>query len=183
MTFKQNLLATLTAACLFGAPAVANPTGGQVVSGQATITSNGSTMTVTNTPNTIINWKSFSINSGELTQFLQQNSSSSVLNRITGQNPTQIFGTLASNGKVYLINPNGILFGAGAQVNVGGLVASSLDITDGDFLAGKLKFSGNGAGVANQGAITTPGGGSVYLIAIAVVHLLSPRLARVDVAA
>lgn len=102
-----------------------------------------------------------------MVRFIQQNSSSSVLNRITGQDPSRIMGALESNGRVFLINPNGIMFGAGSQVNVAGLVASTLAISNSDFLAGKNKFTaGDVAGaVSNLGAITTPSGGQVYLIA------------------
>ena len=96
----------------------------------------GKQLTVTNSPGSIINWQSFSIAPGELTRFVQQNASSSVLNRITGQNPSQILGALQSNGKVFLINPNGIVFGANSRVDVNGLVASSLNLTDADFLSG-----------------------------------------------
>jgi filamentous hemagglutinin family protein len=147
--------------------ASANPSGESVAWGQATFSRQGNILTVTNSPNTIINWPNFSIQSGELTRFIQQSSASSVLNRITGQDPSQILGALQSNGRVFLINPNGILFGANAQVNVAGLVASSLAISDADFLAGKNRFAaGNIAGdVSNQGAITTPSGGQVFLIA------------------
>jgi filamentous hemagglutinin family protein len=167
----RKVLPVLIAGCFACGPAFANPSGAQVVSGHAAISSSGNVLNITNSPGAIINWNTFSINPGELTQFLQQNSGSSVLNRIVGQNPSQIFGTLLSNGKVYLINPNGILFGPNAQVNVGGLVASTLDIANGNFTAGKLNFNvTSGAtqqpgSVVNQGSITTPSGGNVYLIA------------------
>jgi filamentous hemagglutinin family protein len=158
--------AALVAAC-FSGTVLANPSGPVVVNGQVTFAQQGNVYTITNSPNAIINWNSFSIQSGETTSFLQQSSTSAVLNRITGQDPSQILGALQSNGRVYLINPNGILFGNNAQVNVNGLVASSLAITDADFLAGKNRFSaGTIAGkVSNQGAITTPSGGQVLLIA------------------
>jgi len=164
-----KILPVLLATCFSCIPAWANPTGAQVVSGQVAISNNGNVLTITNSPGSIINWQSFSINPGQLTQFLQQSASSTVLNRIVGQNPSQIFGALQSNGKVYLINPNGILFGAGSQVNVGGLVASSLDISNADFSAGKLDFNQTTtaatSSVINQGTISTPGGGNIYLIA------------------
>ncbi len=108
------------------------------------IAGTGKQLTVTNSPGSIINWQSFSIAPGELTRFVQQNASSSVLNRITGQNPSQILGALQSNGKVFLINPNGIVFGANSRVDVNGLVASSLNLTDADFLSGEFKFSAGG---------------------------------------
>ena len=167
--FSRRLLPALIAGCFAVGPVWANPTGAQIVSGQVSISNNGKVLTVTNSPGSIINWQNFSIGSGELTQFLQQSSSSAVLNRIVGQNPSQIFGALQSNGKVYLINPNGIMFGAGSQVNVASLVASSVDISNADFTAGKLNFSAPATAtlgsVVNQGSISTPAGGSIYLIA------------------
>ncbi|MDI1273618.1 filamentous hemagglutinin N-terminal domain-containing protein [Polaromonas sp.] len=137
-----------------------------VVNGQASFQQLGSVRTVTNTPGTIIEWPAFSIAAGEATRFVQQSAASAVLNRITGQDPSVILGALQSNGRVFLINPNGILFGAGAQVNVNGLVASTLALSNADFLSGKMNFSaGAVAGrVANQGSIGTPEGGQVLLI-------------------
>ncbi|NDP64797.1 filamentous hemagglutinin N-terminal domain-containing protein, partial [Polaromonas sp.] len=138
-----------------------------VVNGQASFQQLGAVRTITNTPGTIIQWPGFSIAAGEVTRFVQQNAASAVLNRITGQQPSLILGALQSNGRVFLINPNGVVFGAGARVDVNGLVASSLGISNSDFLAGKMNFSaGATAGsVFNQGSISTPGGGQVILIA------------------
>jgi filamentous hemagglutinin family protein len=164
---RLRQLVAAVAACTLAANAIANPTGAQVVAGQVGIVSSSNQLLITNSPGAIINWQSFSVLPGELTRFIQQGASSSVLNRIIGQDPTQILGALQSNGKVFLINPNGILFGKGSQLSVNGLVASSLNLSDADFLAGKLKFSaaGKAGNVSNQGAITTPSGGQVYLIA------------------
>jgi filamentous hemagglutinin family protein len=163
--FKRRFVPLLLAAC-FGA-AVAAPTGQQVVAGQATFNQQGNVFSITNTPGTIINWQSFSIGQGEITRFIQQGADSAVLNRIVGQDPTRILGALQSNGKVFLINPNGIMFGQGARVDVNGLVASTLNLSNADFLAGKKNFTaGPAAGeVRNEGAITTPSGGQVFLIA------------------
>ncbi|MFM2087106.1 MAG: hypothetical protein RLZZ237_1975, partial [Pseudomonadota bacterium] len=138
-----------------------------VLSGQATFNQQGNVFSITNTPNTIINWQSFSINPGELTRFIQQNANSAVLNRITGQDPSQILGALQSNGKVFLINPNGVLFGRDARVDVNGLVASSLGLSNQDFLAGKMNFNGasSAGAVSNQGSIDAGSGGKVLLIA------------------
>ena len=150
------------------APSVrANPKDGKVVNGSAQFNTQGNTLTITNTPNAIINWKSFSIDANETTRFVQQNSSSSVLNRIKGQDPSVILGSLQSNGKVLLINPNGIIFGQGSRVDVNGLIASTLNISNQDFLNGKYNFNaGDITGkIQNQGTITTPTGGLVYLIA------------------
>lgn len=146
-------------------PAWANPTGGTVTSGAATIAASGSTMTVTQkTDKTVINWQSFSIGAGEKVRFLQPGASSIALNRVMGNNASNIYGTLTANGRVYLINPNGVLFAPGAQVNVGGLVASTLNITDSDFLAGKYSFNGSGGSVTNQGSIIAADGGYVALL-------------------
>ncbi|WP_432379788.1 filamentous hemagglutinin N-terminal domain-containing protein [Duganella sp. P38] len=165
---RRNALAVVVAAA-FGA-AQAAPVSPTVVHGTATFNQQGSLYTITNTPNTIIDWRSFSVAPGEITRFIQQSADSKVLNRITGQDPSQILGSLQSNGKVFLINPNGVVFGAGARVDVGGLVASSLNISNADFLAGKHNFSGDSSAgkVSNQGAITTPAGGQIFLIAPAV---------------
>ena len=155
--------AMLAAAAMFGGVASAQT----VVNGQASFQQLGNVRTITNTPGTIIQWPGFSIAAGDVTRFVQQNAASAVLNRITGQEPSLILGALQSNGRVFLVNPNGVLFGAGAQVDVNGLVASSLALSNADFLAGKMNFSaGAVAGrVANQGRIATPGGGQVILIA------------------
>ncbi|UQV47478.1 filamentous hemagglutinin N-terminal domain-containing protein [Janthinobacterium lividum] len=162
---RRTALALLLAGC-FGA-AQANPASPQVVNGQATFNQQGNIFSITNTPNTIINWQSFSIHAGEITRFIQQNGSSAVLNRITGQDPSKILGALESNGKVFLINPNGIVFGKGAKVDVNGLVASSLGLSNADFLSGKREFTaGSVAGaVSNAGAIHAGKGGQVLLIA------------------
>ena len=164
MTIKPTLMALSLA---MAASATAAPVNPVIVNGQVTFARDGNALTVTNSPNAIINWSSFSIAQGELVRFVQQSGNSSVLNRITGQDPSVILGTLQSNGRVFLINPNGIVFGAGSQINVGGLVASSLAISNADFLSGNRRFAADGpAGqVSNQGAITTPSGGQVYLIA------------------
>lgn len=152
--------------------AQANPIGGTVTSGQASFNTSGNTLTVTNTPGTIINWQGFSIGSNEITNFAQQSASSTVLNRVVGSDPSSILGTLQSNGRVFLINPHGIVFGAGSIVDVAGLVASSLNLSDADFIAGKNRFTEvPGAGnVSNAGNITAaqgdgPAGGQIYLIA------------------
>mgnify|MGYP003704260043 FL=1 len=142
-------------------------------------TTAGNLLTVTNTPNAIINWGSFSIGANEITKFVQQSASSAVLNRVVGQDPSAILGALQSNGRVFLINPNGIVFGAGSQINVGGLVASTMNLSNEDFLAGRLRFNGGlGNSVINQGNITTPQGGNVYLIGNAVTNngiITSPK--------
>jgi filamentous hemagglutinin family protein len=129
----------------------------------------GGILNITNSHNAIINWGSFSIGVNELTRFIQPSALSAVLNRVVGSDPSAILGSLQSNGRVFLINPNGIMFGSGAQINVAGLVASTLNISNDDFLNNRMRFT-DGAlagGVVNQGNIT---GGSVYLIGNAVAN-------------
>jgi filamentous hemagglutinin family protein len=160
--------AVATALSLAFTPLVhANPMGAQIVSGSASIASSGNLLTVTNSPNAIINWQSFSIGANQTTNFIQQSASSAVLNRVVTNNPSSLLGTLTSNGQVYLINPAGILVGQGAKIDVAGLVASTLNISNTDFANGKLNFTAtpNAGAVGNSGTITTPEGGSVYLVA------------------
>ncbi|WP_157895226.1 filamentous hemagglutinin N-terminal domain-containing protein [Verrucomicrobium sp. GAS474] len=147
----------------------ANPTGGDVVSGSANISSSGNTLTVVNSNGAVINWQDFSIGAGELTKFIQSDANSTVLNRVVGTNLSQIYGTLSSNGKVFLINPNGVMIGATGIVNTAGFMASTLDINNADFIAnngsGAMHFVGNStAAITNLGTINAVGG-DVYLIA------------------
>ena len=110
-----------------GANVYALPTDGVVAAGGATINSTASTTTINqSTQNAIINWQSFNIAPGQTVQFVQPNGNSVTLNRVVGANPSSILGNLSANGKIFLVNPNGILFGQGASVNVGG--ARCLDI-------------------------------------------------------
>jgi filamentous hemagglutinin family protein len=145
--------------------ASANPTGGQVAAGSASINSVPGTVTINQQSNiAIINWKTFSIASGELTKFIQPSSSSAALNRVTGGQMSVINGTLLANGQVYLVNGNGVIVGPGGVVSAGAFTASTRDISDSNFLSGNLNFTGNSsAGVQNQGTINALGG-NVYLI-------------------
>ncbi len=144
----------------YGTNVSALPVGGVVTAGNGGISSSGAGTTITQTtPNMVINWQSFNIGRTETVRFVQPGSSSVALNRVVGENPSSIFGTLSANGKVFLLNPNGILFGQGASVNVGGLVASTLGITDSNFMAGNYTFVGNSSGVIlNQGSVNADGG-------------------------
>ncbi len=166
---KPTAVALALATCFSGSIALANPVSPTVVNGTASFATVGNILNITNSPSAIINWGSFSIGVNELTRFLQQSASSAVLNRVIGQDPSAILGALQSNGKVFLLNPNGIVFGAGSQINVAGLVASTLNLSNEDFLANRMRFTdGAGAGsVVNQGSLT---GGSVYLIGKAVTN-------------
>ncbi|WP_082807065.1 YDG domain-containing protein [Collimonas pratensis] len=146
--------------------AQAAPTGGQIVAGSGSIRQSGATTTISQTSqNATLNWSGFNIAPQETVNFVQPSVSAIAVNRIFDTNGTQILGHLNANGQVFLINPNGVLFGAGAQVNVGGLVASTLDLHDAGLNGNTRTFSGNGSGsVVNQGAITAANGGYVALL-------------------
>ena len=166
-SLKRPLLGVAVALC-FGAPAaLANPGGEKVVSGSASFARSGSTLTVTNTPGAIINWQQFSIQQNEVTRFIQQSAASAVLNRVVGGNPSAILGTLSSNGRVFLVNPSGITIGRGAMIDVAGFAASTLNLSDADFLSGRNLFQGIGSEgkLVNAGTIKAAEGGHVYLVA------------------
>lgn len=139
-------------------PAGAAPQGGNVVSGSATISQSGNTTNIDQSSNkAIINWTSFSVASAETVNFNQPSSSSVTLNRVIGNESSVIAGTINANGQVFLVNSNGILFTGTSQVNVGGLVASTLDISNADFLAGNYVFSGSSTNsVVNKAASLRP---------------------------
>lgn len=170
-TRRAALLAT-TALGLIAATgplAFANPTGGQVTSGSATITTTPDTVTVhQGTDRAVIDWREFSIGEGETTRFVQPGTSSVTLNRVTGDNPSAILGTLTANGNVFLINRSGILVGAGATIDVGGLVATTSDIDDAAFMAGGGHFDRPtdvaGASIVNNGTITIADHGLAALV-------------------
>ncbi len=147
--------------------ALANPAGGAVTTGSATIGASPTKTTVDQkSEDVVINWSSFSIGNGQTTQFVQPNASAIAVNRIGGASASQIMGTLDANGRVVLINGNGMLFGKNAQVNVGSLIATSTDGSDSDLLAGKFAKAGNqNASIVNRGSITAASGGTVALVA------------------
>ena len=184
--FAMNTLS----ACLvlaFSAAVQALPIGGAVAAGAVGIANSAATTTITqSSANAVINWQSFGIGAGQTVQFIQPGSNSVALNRVVGNDPSSIFGNLSANGKVFLLNANGILFGSTAAVNVGGLVASTLGITDSNFMAGRYAFTdaGNGS-VVNQGNITAADGGYVALLGKSVNNqgVISARLGTVALAA
>lgn len=138
-----------------------------IVHGSAIIHSTDHQMLVINSPNTILDWQSFSVGAGDSIYFQQQDITSHVLNRVTSNDPSQIFGSLSSNGNVWLISPYGVLFGPDARINVAGLVASTLDISNIDFLTKRYHFDSSsyiGGEIKNQGEIRTSSGGRVWLI-------------------
>ncbi|OFQ45342.1 filamentous hemagglutinin N-terminal domain-containing protein [Achromobacter xylosoxidans] len=168
----------------------ANPTGGNVVAGGATINDRGNgTLDINqSTGKAIINWKDFSIGANETVNFRQPGSNSITLNRVVGNDPSAIFGRLNANGTVMLVNPNGVLFGKGARIDVGGLVATTANISDKDFLAGKYKFdkpsSKANAMIVNEGTISIKDSGLAVLVAPAVRNsgVIEAKLGRVALA-
>jgi filamentous hemagglutinin family protein len=167
-------IAAPTPKALPAAPAGnALPTGAQVVAGQASVTQAANQMTVhQGSDKAILNWQSFDIGANAGVRFVQPNANAVALNRVLGNDPSRIYGQLSANGKVFLVNGSGVLFGASARVDVGGLIASSLALPDGDFLAGRYTFSGSsGAGaVRNEGSIRTSNGGYVALLGPSVAN-------------
>ena len=162
-TFPRSRSATFGALVLLAASAsaappasTALPSGGQVVSGSAVIGQAGNRMTIDqSSAKAILNWNSFDIGSAAAVRFNQPSASAVVLNRVLSIEPSVIYGQLRANGHVFLINPNGIIFGQGARVDVGGLVASTLSLSDTNFLDGNYRFSRNGStgSILNQGEV------------------------------
>ena len=154
--------------------AMAAPQGGQIVGGQGGIQQNGTaTVIQQNTQSLAIDWQSFNVSNNESVQFIQPSSSAAALNRILDQNPSQIHGSITANGRVFLLNANGIIFGKDATVNVGSLVAGTLDMSARDFMDGRYDLAaleGKDGVVINRGLIKAATGGSVTLVGGAVVN-------------
>ena len=144
------------------------PTGGAVAAGSATINTAGSTMNINQASNRVaINWNGFDIGSNATVNFVQPSASAVALNRVNSANPSQIYGNLNANGQVFLLNSAGIYFAPGANVNVGGIVATTHQMGDADFMNGSNTFSRNGAtgSVVNDGTIKSGIGGYIALLA------------------
>ncbi|MEX3812697.1 beta strand repeat-containing protein [Paraburkholderia sp. BR13439] len=150
---------------------LANPTGGQVVAGTVSINSPaaGQMDIAQGSSNAIVNWNTFSIGSGEAVRITQPSASSALLNRVMGNDPSVIAGRLQANGKVFLVNPAGVIFAPGSSVNVGSMVASTLNISNADFLAGNYHFVGaSAAALSNAGTLSAAAGGTIALLGGAV---------------
>lgn len=172
----------IAALCLLSVgPAWSLPEGAVVANGDVQFEQQGNTLTVNQgSGRAIVNFNSFDIGAGETVRFQQPGSSSAILSRVVGGRGSLIAGQLQANGDVYLINPSGILFTPSAQVNVHGLVASALNMSDGDFLAGNLNFYGPGGSVVNQGSLN---GSYVYLIGGQVANQGSIQAGQIVLAA
>jgi filamentous hemagglutinin family protein len=142
------------------------PQGATVVNGQANINTSGNQMNVINTPGAVINWNSFNIGTGAGVNFQQQNANSSVMNRVVGGNISTIHGNLTSNGRVILVNPAGLVIGAGAVVDTAGFVGSAMNATEANGQLDRLRFdAAGGAGRIQVDGIIRSASGDIVLIA------------------
>jgi len=164
----------------FTARAGTLPDGGRVVAGDASIGRQGDTLTIDQSShNAAIDWRRFSVGEGNTVRFNQPGRNAATLNRVTGGEVSSIRGAIEANGRVFLVNPNGVHFSSTARVDVGALVASTLDISTDDFMNGDYRFSGDSANaVINRGNIRTAQGGLVAMIAAEIVNtgdITTPR--------
>ena len=146
------------------------PQGGQVVAGQAGISQQaGATAINQISDRAVINWKGFNIGANELVQFMQPGAGSIALNRILGGNASQILGQLKANGRVFIVNPRGVLFGSTARVDVAGLLATTLDTDNADFMNGDFRFEKvdgvDASFIVNAGRIEVGTNGFAFLVA------------------
>jgi filamentous hemagglutinin family protein len=148
------------------------PTDGNIVAGSGSISQTASSMTITQTTAKMAaNWQTFNIGVGNSVNFVQPSASSVAINQVLGSDVSVIQGNLTANGQVFLVNPNGVLFTPTAQVNIGGLVASTLNLSTTDFMAGNFNFAGDSSNaIINQGNITAINGGSIALIAAKITN-------------
>ena len=154
-------------------PVLALPQSGQVAAGDAQIASNAAEMAIhQNSQNAVINWQSFNIAAGERVSVLQPNAQAALLNRVLGSNPSEIFGQLQANGRVFLVNPAGVYFAPGAQVDAGAIIASTMNITNADFMAGRYNFVGteHDGKVINKASLAAQNGGLIALLGKDVVN-------------
>src|SRR5436190_2795280 len=168
----HKLLLTTTALLTLGSlPGAAGPDGANVVGGSATVQGQGTASVIVNqtSDRAIINWTTFNIGTNDTTRFNQPGSSSIALNRVVGGlGPSMIDGTLTANGRVFVINGDGILFGPRSVINTAGFLATTSDIKNSDFMAGRMNFTQPGrpdASIVNQGSITATSGGFAALVA------------------
>jgi filamentous hemagglutinin family protein len=189
VVWRDLLLATT---CLVAAQPMSHaatlPSGLAVTAGQGSVsTPNAQTAIIHQTTDkAVFEWQNFSIGQGAGVVFQQPGSGSIALNRVRGPGASQIDGSLQANGQVWIVNPNGVIFGQGARVDVGGLMATTADIRNQDFLSGDYSFSGaTGAAIVNQGEIRAATGGSVVLAGAQVRNegLIQADLGTVQLAA
>ena len=172
----RNLFVNLVLVALLLAPSLclANPEGGVVSAGEATISESGSNLTINQASDkAVIDWRSFDIAPTEATKFNQPSPESVTLNRIHSDNASTIAGKLTANGNVVLVNQNGFLFTKDAVVDVNSIIATTSDIDNNDFMNGKMEFTKPGnpeAMIINEGKITAKQAGLVGLVAPQVIN-------------
>ena len=166
----------------------ARPQGGQVVAGAAAIGNTATTTTVSqSSARAAIDWRSFDVGRNQAVTFQQPGSTSVTLNRVTGPDPSAIAGRISANGQVVLVNPSGVIFHQGAQVNAQSVVVSAAGISNQNFMAGRMVFdqaARSGARIENRGAITVREAGLAALVAPSVANsgVITARLGRVVLA-
>ena len=168
-SLRLTPIASILFALFSSSPSFANGLQGMdVISGKAHMEVNGATTTIKNSPNAILNWQSFNINKGDLVQFIQENKNSAVFNKVVSNQISELHGTLKSNGQVFLINPNGIIFGKDAVIDTSSFVASTLNISNEDLKKGKFAFEQAKdkamAEIVNNGLITVSKNGTVAFV-------------------
>jgi len=172
---KRKKLTLMPLACAIGSAFASSashaqvlPVGPSVVAGKVNVSAPTAQQLVVNQQSNraIVNWSSFSLGTGTRVNFVQPGSSSAILNRVTGDSPSSIAGQVSANGQVFLVNPNGMQITSTGSVQAAGLTLSSLDIANGDFLDGRLAFTGSGASaaVSNAGMLRAAQGGYVALL-------------------
>ncbi len=192
-SLRLTLMAAATAAATLAQaadplPTTALPTGAQLAAGLASVAQTGTRMDITQTSDrAILNWQSFNIGQSAHVNFNQPSVSAVTLNRVVGGDPSQILGRMTANGQVFLSNPNGIYFGKSAQIDVAGLVATTHNIRDQDFMAGRNDFTipGNpGASVINEGEIRIADTGIAAFVAPSVANrgIIAAKLGKIQLA-
>jgi len=174
------LILILTAGTIFAAPS-----GGNVVAGDANIIHNGNNTTINQgSDKAIINWDSFGINKGESVHFNQLNANSIILNRVIGSHVSNINGQMTGNGKVFLLNGNGIIIGNGASIDLGSFVASTGRMSNADFLNNKYNITDIQGDIENHGSITVDNYGYAALLGRRVTNtgVITANLGRIDIA-
>ena len=165
--WKRKLSAGVLLALSLGGTAYAMPTGGQIQSGQGTIAQNGKNMTVTQQSGKMaVDWTQFNIARDEAVKFAQPGRDAVALNRVTGGQKSVIDGALSANGNLFLVNPNGVVFGKTSSIEVGSLVASTAQLSDTfmkSFAGSTANLNltigeGNNSAILNEGTITAQGG-------------------------
>lgn len=184
---RALLLSTaLLAPCVAQAQA---PRDGRVVAGQAAISQSASRTQVTqSSERAVIEWRGFDVGAGHHVDIRQPGAASFSLQRVTGGDPSAIAGRVTSNGGVALVNPAGIVFHAGAQVDVASLIATTADTANTAFMAGRMAFDRPSARpdarVENRGSITVAQSGLAALVAPQVANsgVIRARMGRVALA-